>query len=356
MVSNDLATDARVLRHANTLQKEGYSVTVWGRNHKNQPLGREWQDISTRRFRLWFNRGPLFYLNLNAVFLFYGTFTSFDVVVANDSDTLLAATALKLDNKKQMVFDAHEYFTEVPELVHRPRIQKIWAWIEGQCIPHTDAAFSVAHSIAQRYSQEFGVDFKVVRNMSQPLLGEPTPLPQLPQDFLIYQGVLNVGRGIELMIAAMELLPHLHLVIAGDGDIKKALVQQAEETAYAHRIHFLGRVTPAQLQQITPKAQLGLSLEEDMGYNYRMALPNKIFSYLHAGIPTVCSQLPEMAKLVGDHDIGTVLKKRTPESLAAVMAATLSKRESYLPAIKKAQQELHWDKEAQQLISIFRAL
>ena len=105
----------------------------------------------------------------------------------------------------------------------------------------------------------------------------------------------------------------------------------------------MGKVLPNGLKQLTPNATIGLSLEEDLGLNYRYALPNKIFDYIQAEVPVIVSALPEMEKLVINLKVGMILRKRSPEDLTDLIKNFSP--EMYSNALKKAKKELVWTKE-----------
>ena len=100
-------------------------------------------------------------------------------------------------------------------------------------------------------------------------------LAELPADkrILLYQGAVNIGRGIEWIMAAMPYLPDCHLVVAGVGDIFQQLKREAAD-AKLENVTFLGRVEPSILHCLTSSAALGLSLLENRGLNYYYSFPN----------------------------------------------------------------------------------
>ena len=79
------------------------------------------------------------------------------------------------------------------------------------------------------------------------------------------------------MIDTMKYLDNHIFLIVGDGDIYKELIAQSKNLSLDNKVYFLGKKTPDELKKITPIADLGISFEEDLGLNYRYALPNKIF-------------------------------------------------------------------------------
>ncbi|HPF94742.1 MAG TPA: glycosyltransferase, partial [Tenuifilaceae bacterium] len=93
----------------------------------------------------------------------------------------------------------------------------------------------------------------------------------------------------------------------GTGPLANELKQLVQTYKLASRVVLYGRIEHKHLHQITCSANLGVSIEEDMGLNYRFALPNKIFDYIQAGIPVLASNLPEMAKIIKTHNIGSTI-------------------------------------------------
>ncbi|MDG1509979.1 MAG: glycosyltransferase, partial [Flavobacteriaceae bacterium] len=171
---------------------------------------------------------------------------------------------------------------------------------------------------------------------------------------ILYQGSVNIGRGIELMIDTMALLDEYLFIVIGDGDIIAQLKEKVSNLSLHDKVKFIGKKTPNELKKLTPNATIGMSLEEDLGLNYRYALPNKIFDYLHAHVPVIVSDLPEMRSLIKKHPIGEILIERTPKTLAKTIINMTNI--SYEKELKTAKKELNWSKEKEKLISIFSKL
>ena len=350
-VINDLVTDQRVNRMADTLGASGYDILLVGRRLPGRlPLPETTHRI--RRFRMIILRGPLFYAFFNMRLFLFLLFTKRpSMLLANDLDTLAANMLVSTIRRIPLLYDSHEYFTEVPELVHRPHIRRIWEFIESMTVPKLRAAMTVSPSIAKEYEKKYGVSFTVVRNVShrRSVVKDPDFNDRYPATYkLIYQGALNMGRGLELLISSMKYISDTTLLIVGDGDIRDALRKQVRTMELEHKVFFLGRVPPEVLHKITCQCHLGISLEEDLGLNYRMALPNKIFDYIQARIPVLCSNLPEMAALVQEHGIGAVCPDRTPEGLARQILSMLTDRQATMrwkKNLEAAAEVLCWENE-----------
>ncbi|MFW5832106.1 MAG: glycosyltransferase, partial [Prolixibacteraceae bacterium] len=160
-VTNDLVADNRVHKVCTTLTKLGFSVLLVGRKLPNSPsiISGKYQ---MKRFRLLFQRGPFFYAEFNVRLFLFLLFTKCDVYLSNDLDTLPANFFASKIRKSPLVYDSHEYFTEVPELIHRPGVQKIWQFLEKSMVPRIKYAYTVSESIAKNYRKKYGTQFQVV--------------------------------------------------------------------------------------------------------------------------------------------------------------------------------------------------
>ena len=357
-MTSDLVTDNRVHKVCTTLATMGFDVLLAGRIiPSGLPL--QQREYKTVRFRLPFHKGPMFYASYNIRLFFFLLFSKFDLVLANDLDTLPAGFVASKIKGKPLVFDSHEYFTEVPELVARPLVRNVWAWIERQIVPRLKFAYTVNESLALLFEDKYGVPFHVVRNFPAGL--KEVSLP--PGDFsgsakvILYQGAVNVNRGLEKAIMAMKFLEGAQLVIAGDGDIKRDLEQMVLEEGLQLKVRFLGRIPIERLQTITIGASVGISIEEDVGLNYHFALPNKLFDYIQAQVPVLVTNLPEMAAVVRHYDIGKVVDSSDSLTLANVLSEMLDnnqQRELWKRNLEKAAGELTWENEEKVLQEIFK--
>ena len=353
-VTNDLTTDQRVHKTCSSLCENGYEVLLVGRKFKKSiPIHRNYK---TKRFRLFFNKGFLFYLEYQVTLFLFLLCSKKNFLFSNDLDTLLPNFLISRIQRKKLIFDSHELFSEIPELVHRKGVKNIWLLLEKWIIPKLRHIITVSDSIKNHYQNSYGVSAIVVRNVP-----EITKIDQTSFDFetkgkriILYQGAVNMGRGIELMIQTMPLLKEHLLIIIGEGDVLEELKKKVNSLSLEKQIKFLGRKTPEELKKLTPNASIGISLEEDLGLNYRYALPNKIFDYIHGRVPVIVSDLPEMRSLIKKYSIGEVLIDRNPKTLAKIIIRMGAK--NYKKELDIAVKELHWSREKKALISIFSSL
>ena len=352
-VTNDLTSDQRVHKVCRTLHNAGYDVFLIGRKLSNsKPLNRSYR---TKRISLLFNKGVLFYAEFNLRLFFVLLFYKKDVLLANDLDTLLPNYLISKLQIKKLVYDSHELFSEIPELVNKPFTKKVWRSLERRVLPNLKNTYTVSNSIADYYDKKYQTKFKVIRNL--PLMIRTISKGNFSFDhkgekIILYQGALNIGRGLELIINTMPFISNCILVIIGNGDIIKNLKSYVKNINLVKKVRFLESLTPNELQKITPLANIGISIEEDLGLNYRFSLPNKIFDYINAEVPILVSNLPEMRKIIDTHEVGEIVKDRSPQKLALQIKELLKK--DYSEELKKAKKELIWENQEEELLAIFR--
>ena len=361
-VTNDLSTDNRVHRTCLVLRELGYEVVLVGRHLPGAlPLQRPY---ATRRMRLLFRKGALFYAEYNLRLFLLLLFARFSLVVANDLDTLLACHAAAGIRGRRLVYDSHEYFTEVPEIQGR-FARRVWLAIERWIFPKLNTVITVNESIASEYRKRYGVDVQVVRNM--PMHRELGPLPSradldLPQDkfILIMQGSgINVQRGAEEAVLAMKELPEAFLLLVGGGDAWPVLEQMVSQHGLQDRVRMLPRMPYERMMQYTRNSDLGLSLDKDTNLNYRFSLPNKLFDYFRAHIPALVTDLPEVGGLVRRFEAGIVIPRPDP-ALIAAEARTLvqdpARRDRLRQKAIFAATSLDGEREKEVLKAVFQSL
>ena len=355
-VTNDVIADQRVNRIATTLSDLGLQVVVVGVKRKKSVKYNP-SKFKVVLLRLPFQKSFLFYAFYNFQLFCYLLFKKHNVLVANDLDSLSANYFASILKKSILIYDSHELFTELPEIEGRPFVKKVWSGIEKYILPKLKNNYTVCDSISGIYKKKYDVAFSVIRNV--PFRKEllPPVAKWQGKKIIIYQGALNIGRGIESAILAMKHMNDTILLIAGQGDITEKLKSLVLEESLKNKVEFLGRLTPDKLHQYTCSAHLGFSLEENLSLNYYYALPNKLFDYIQAEVPVLVSDFPEMRAIVGKYDIGEVLIDRSPEKLAQQFSEMLlneDKRALWKINLKKAAEELCWENEKSILVSVYK--
>ncbi|MCH2224159.1 MAG: glycosyltransferase [Crocinitomicaceae bacterium] len=352
-VTNDLYTDQRVHKVCTFISAQGYDVMLIGRKRKASiPLPS--RDYKTKRIRLLFETGAKFYAFFNLRLFFVLLFNRADILVSNDLDTLLANyAASKFKRSCRLVYDSHEYFTEVPELLNRPKVRNVWLKIEQHIFPKLVYIYTVNNSIAKIYSEKYTKDISIVRNISprwqQNNLKSKAELG-LPEDksIIIIQGAgINIDRGAEEAVEAMKNIDAL-LLIVGDGDVVPQLKEYVEQEQLHEKIRFVGRQPYETMMNYTHHADIGLTLDKPTSLNYKLSLPNKVFDYMHTCTAVVATRIVEVAKVVETHEIGTIVEPFSVESLTETLNSLLSdssRLETYKVNCKKAAVHENWETE-----------
>jgi glycosyltransferase involved in cell wall biosynthesis len=356
-VTNDTATDRRVNRIALSLMKLFSEVLVIGRIQSGS-VDFPMFPYRTRRFNMLFSKGPLFYAEYNIRLFFLLLFIKADILVANDLDTLPAVFLASYFRKLPVVYDSHEYFTEVPELIGRKYVKRIWERVEALILPHLKYSYTVSASVAGEYHRKYGISMQVIRNLPfrTENLQPPFSLKKNNESLIIYQGSLNMGRGLETMIRAMQHIENTVLYIVGKGDIENRLKELTRSLALDEKICFTGLIPASELSHYTLQADLGISLEEKLGLNYYYALPNKLFDYIQARIPVLVTDLPEMKAVVQHYRIGKVISTHDPYKLSLIVKEMLSDQSQLLTwksNLEIAARELCWENEESRLLDLF---
>ncbi len=373
-VTNDLVTDRRVDKVIKSLQTLGFQIILIGRKLKNSKTINR-RKYKTIRMRLLFNKGILFYGEYNIRLFFLLIFKRVNILLANDLDTLLANYLAYIFKKyifRQKVFliyDSHEYFTEVPELNGRTFAKNAWLFIEKIILPKIKYAYTVCQSIADEYQNKYGIEMQIIRNF--PLCIDKNfeniarqKARALKQSFnnrkiILYQGALNIGRGLEEAVLSMQFVKHAVLLIIGEGDIEKELKNIVHEYKLNKKVYFTGKIPLEELNSFTKIADIGLVLQKDLSLSYRYVLPNRLFDYLQAEVPVLASRLPEIEQVVNKTKSGILIEQITPQLIAEKINYLLDSPQilnNFKENARKVKNEYCWEKEEIKLKNILISL
>ncbi|MEJ6506120.1 MAG: glycosyltransferase [Crocinitomicaceae bacterium] len=324
-VSNDLVTDNRVAKTCQVLKDLNYSVYLVGRRKEDSPKMNH-RTYKYRRLKLSFEKGALFYMNLNMRLFLFLIFRKSDLIYSNDLDTLLPCYLVSKIKKTRLIYDTHELFTEVAELKNRSFIRNIWLTIEKNIFPKLQTVITVNDSIAEIYNKKYGVEVTSIRNVPALLNNDQDIQTRISLDIakdtfiLIIQGSgLNKDRGIEEAILAMTACSDCVLLLVGDGDIIPSAKNIVRSHQLESKVKFISRRPYVELMKITRLADLGLLLDKNTNLNHELALPNKLFDYIHASTPILSSRLKEISIIIEKHNIGIFIEKIEPNTIAAAI-------------------------------------
>lgn len=363
-VTTDLVTDQRVYKVCNSLYTNGYDILLVGRKKKDS-MPMDARPYRTHRFQLWFEKGPLFYAQYNLYLFFYLLFHKADIYLANDLDTLLPNYLVSKIKGVPLAYDNHEYFTGVPELIKRPRVQKIWKRIENWIFPKVKYIYTDNFAKRSLFVEEFKQPVEVVMNvpiLQQTALDAQYKLEGVENKFiLIYQGTgINVARGTEELTLAMQYLDERFLLLfVGSGDVIDVLKALVKEHALENRVRFIPKVLHHILKQYTMQAHLGITVDKPISENYIYSFPNKVFDYVHAGVPVLASRLQEVERIMNLYGIGTFVESYEPEHIAQRIQWVYDHPQQYAvwkENLLHAAKEINWQQQEKILLGIYQRI
>ena len=291
--------------------------------------------------------------------------TSFDVLHAHDLNTLRLAASVARAHGAQLVYDAHELYTEVSLLNEREK--RFWINEEEKYIHHADRIITVCTSIAEELQQRYNIPVPVVLHNCPPLqtglrndewirqalcIEKETPIA-------LYQGGFSANRGLSTLIEAAASFDQAALVFMGWGPLETQLRNEVQERRLADKVFFLPPVAQNDLLAWTASADLGIIPYQNIGLNNYYSCPNKLFEYMHGGLGIAGSNFPELRRFILGEDIGTTFDPTNPHSISDAANRIFSQPDR-LDTLKKnareARQRWHWGRQAEKLLGIYEAL
>jgi glycosyltransferase involved in cell wall biosynthesis len=293
--------DNRVLREARALAATGHSVTIVelasvdGGSEPVAPGVTRLSALPSPAFKRWI---PFKLHRLVSGFTIARAAARLrpDVVHAHDVAMLPSGWLAARMTRARLVYDTHEFARGV---AYRTRA---FAWlvrvVERLVVPRADAVITVSDGIARRLAQIYRLQRPavVVRNTADTAGGSAGPGLRaelgLSADtpLVLHQGAPAANRGCMTLVHALERLDRAQLVFLGEGE--PGFMRELRSGANG-RVHFVPARPPEQLLAATAEADVGVTLLEDVCENHRLALPNKVFEYVAAGVPVVASDLPD---------------------------------------------------------------
>ncbi|MCE3258944.1 MAG: glycosyl transferase group 1 [Bacteroidetes bacterium] len=359
-VINDLVTDNRVNKTCGVLAEAGYDVILIGRQLPDSMPLPAWR-FKAVRMRLLFKKGPAFYFFFNLRLFFKLLFTKCDLLFANDLDTLWPNYVVSKWKRIPLVYDSHEIFCDVPELMHSPFKRRIWQSIEKKIVPRLKTCITVNHSIATIFEQKYKVKFHVIRNIPDQAAGQPLTRKELhlPEDkrIILLQGAgINVDRGAEELVSAMRFVENALLLVIGGGDVWPVLEEMVAKMKLDGKVRLIRKIPRADLVNYTRNADLGISIDKNTNPNYYNSLPNKIFDYIQCGVPVLATRLPEIERIISHYKVGVFIDSHDPTHIADTINRLFSsallnefKNNTSIPA-----RELNWNTEKQKYLEIIK--
>ena len=354
-VTNDLNYDQRMIRICSSLSAVGYDVLLVGRKKKNSPPVKE-QSFKQKRLFCIAQKGKWFYIEYNIRLFFYLLFVKADCFTAIDLDTILPNLWASKIRKKNRVYDAHELFCEMEEIISRPTIYKLWKRIEQYAVPQYAEGYTIGDCYKEQFQKLYNVDYEIVRNAT--ILSAENEANSNKEKHIFYQGAVNEGRCFETLIPAMEFVDS-KLLICGDGNF----MEQAKALVAKHNLQdnviFKRYIPPADLKEYTKNAYVGLTLFQETGMSNYYSMANRFFDYMHFCVPQITVDFPEYRRVNDRFEISYLVPDTNVQTLATAMNKMLTDDAYHAQLTANcyaARAEYNWQNEEKKLIHFYKKL
>jgi glycosyltransferase involved in cell wall biosynthesis len=245
-----------------------------------------------------------------------------DVVHANDLSTLPAAILLARRHRARLVYDAHELYAE--EEASSPRLYRaVLEVLERRLARRADEIVTVSEPLARELQQRLGVDRRprVVLNCPPLLPSEPPARTATGTLRAIYQGALGPQRPLDDLLAAAEWADGVELTIRVRGVDRRELERAIAARGLGGRVQVADPVPPDRLVPALHSFDVGVIFNRPATMQQQVALPNRLFEYMMAGLAVVAPDLPALRALVDAEGIGVLYEPGRPDRLGAALAA-----------------------------------
>ncbi|HEY4571118.1 MAG TPA: glycosyltransferase, partial [Kribbella sp.] len=271
----------------------------------------------------------------------------FEVVHAHDFNTLELAAEYAAKWSAKLVYDTHELWFDralpgrpTPLWRVRGRRHEVTVALKAQFV------ITVSEGIAARLRSRGLPDVRVVRN-TFPRADDVPPAPDRPEG-LLYAGRVGAGRDLPTVVAAARQLVPFRTVLMGSVDPNYRLDLGPVETVAERPID--------EVDDTLRSYGISLVTLTNTCENHRLALPNKLFHAVRAGVPVVAADLPELRAVVTQYKLGTLYEPGNAQSLTTAVRTLIENYSTYADGVRSAAAELNWEHDSAALVAAYTDL
>lgn len=373
LLFNPFTHDARVSKECASLVKAGFDVHVFCLAHTGLPTQEEREGVKIRRFsfllqgtRPFRGRGHWMYAECYLRMLIASLELRPMWVQANDLEALPLGYLITRLAGGRLLYDSHELWRDCGFLGNWPGwARRAVSTMEGFLGGKADQVVTVSEGIARELRAQYGIQLPLVIRNVPPPSSLQVPFPGIKERLglctktrlIVHSGNLQTDRGLDILLKAMATLPpSIHLAVLGVGDGRDAFLSASSSLDLSNRVHIIPSVTPEMVPDMLRGADLAICPQVNLCLNHAFCLPNKLFEALHANVPVVVANLPEMGGLVQALGVGWTFEPGSADDLARVIVEAftdpleLAERAS---ATIKACKLLSWDREVLPYLASF---
>lgn len=269
-----------------------------------------------------------------------------------DLYSLLPASLKKKNSQYKLFYDSREIYSALGTLHKNPFKQLILAIVERFLVNNVDE-FIVSGSLDEEYLEKhFNTKkpFNVIMNV--PFFRQIEKTNKIRDvlnldssvNVIIYQGMILEGRGIRKIIESLQFLENTVFCIFGEGLIDDVINKTSQKYNVTDKVFYMGIKSYDELLEWTSSADLGVVFIRPISLSYKLALPNKLFEYCMAGIPSLVTELPAMKKIIDEYHIGKLIShKANSIEIAEAIRQILENKDDYRKYCQIASKKLCYD-------------
>jgi len=377
LVATSVAGDTRVLREAQCLADDGFAIKIVGRNVPTDfhpPRGISvlsassgsglrpltMSSLTTKklpphlRFIRWFllpvHRGKSFKAWADEAYVLAAPL-KFDVVHAHDYTALELGARLAKEHSVPFIYDSHEWWLgRQRQYRPTPIIDRNEASLEAKLARQASAVITVGESIAHLMENERGVGKVFVVRNSFPNEGDNSKRVVTPPRGIIYAGRIDAYRELEV---TMDVASKISLPICWMGEHENQWSANFVPRARKTGIEVLSSQPISAVTTAMQDAGLVFVTHSNQFESHRLALPNKLFHAVHAGVPVIATDVTELARIVRQYDIGELYEPGNSKSMEAAIGRAISRHAELISNVQAAKADLSWDRDSQVLRDIY---
>lgn len=285
-----------------------------------------------------------------------------DIYHSNDLNTLAQGVICTIIHDSKLVYDSHEVQTD--RTGYNPDTIKL---VEKSLIKFADETIVENKTRAKKHEELYGYLPKTLHNYSALYDIDKVPDVDLyemlnierSKKILLYQGGVQYGRGLDVLIQAMDYIENGVLVIIGDGKLKEELIEETNRKKLEDKVKFLPKQPLEKLPSYTKQAYIGYQVLQNTSYNHYSASSNKLFEYIMAEVPVISCDFPEIKRVVDEENIGITVEADKPKSIASATQKLIDNpdfRNELSMNCKNAKYTYNWENEKEELLNIYSEL
>lgn len=376
LVATSVATDTRVLREARALMTEGHEVLIIGKDvpegftfekikiysvgagtglrKDSESLSKKKQPIPIR-FARWIllpQHREKSFANWRANAYGLSKELAFDVVHVHDFNALELGYKLHIERAVKFVYDSHEWWVgRQRQYRPTPFLDRKEAELERLWGSQAAAVITVGDSIAELFRKERG--FKNVQVVRNSFPTGPKVAITSPPIGGIYAGRIDAHRELETI---MKAAPDLPIKVTWMGEHENAWATKNLPKAKTSGIEIQAAKTISEVTKQMQKAGLAFVTHSNKFESHRLAMPNKLFHAVHAGVPVIATNVTELAAVVKKYKLGELYEPGDSKSLVAAVNRAISNHKELLSNVQSAQTALSWVRDEAVLLEIYANL